>query len=50
MGRTIRTGAATHFISQPDSVSALDGANTGTKADLYDRRDKTAQAAAVSQR
>ncbi len=38
--------AAAH--SQTDSVSALDGANTGTEPDPHDRREETAHAAAVA--
>jgi hypothetical protein len=48
--RSVELGHCSHTHSQTDSVSALDGANTGTEPDPHDRRDKTAHAAAVAQR
>ena len=36
--------------SQTDSISALDGPNTGPEPDLHDRSDKAAHTAAVAQR
>jgi hypothetical protein len=36
--------------SEPESVPALDDANSGTEPDRHDRSDKTAQRAAVAKR
>ena len=45
-----RSGCRRRFHSEPDSVSALDGATIGAEPDLHDRSDETAHAAAVAER